>query len=121
MPDNDFSTESYERITEYTASQDLSLGPLNFTTSFSDDVKINYITFKKSASTTQDAKVAIDALAGANYDTEILNETLTGANGLFFQPDERFVLKAGNNLKIEMTNTGTPSVTVYVVVSTSSV
>lgn len=121
MADGDFTSEGYEQITEYTASQLLSSGALNFTTAFTKDVKVNYVTFHKSASTTQVAKITIDALAGVNFDTEIMNETVTAAMDFIYKPDSPLVLKLGNQLKIEMTNTGAPAATVYVVVSTSSV
>lgn len=119
MPDNDFTYEGYDTIDEVTFSQDLSVGSLNFTTSLAKDFKINYVSLRLSGVANQDLVIKIDALAGVNYDCKLLDEKLNG--DLVFVPEYRFAMKAGNEINVTLTNTGTPAVTVYGVVSISRV
>ena len=103
-------------IFEQTTSQNLAIGALSFTTSFGTDIRLGYITFHFSSSVTQTVTVTIDALAGATFDTVIDEVKLNTESDYILQlPD--LLLKKGNELRIQCTNTATPASIVYVVAS----
>lgn len=112
-----------EKPTEITFTQDLSSAPLSFTTSIGTDFILNYIGFvlrdtatNLVSSSLQTLIYSKDAVAGANFDMEFLKRKQL-FDHFFFVPVEQISFKTGNEIKIDLTNIGTPSITVRGIVS----
>jgi len=103
-------------ITESIAvsDQDLSAGVLSFTTTETERFKISYINFNFSGAVTQ--TITITKLTGiANKDEILEKQELTANTSARFVSIANTIINPTNNeqLKIEVTNTGTPAITVY--------
>lgn len=107
-----------ETIVQATASQNLATSSLSFTTSFSEDFRLISIFFKFTGAVSQTITVTLDSVQGSSYDTVIGTVTLSSNTSVQFVPiavDQDF--KDGDELLITCTNTGTPAITVNLVVS----
>ena len=106
-----------KQISEATTTQDLSAGALSFTTSFGTDFRLVSVLIHGDAAFSQTITMTVDALAGANYDTVIGQETTSSVQDVQFVPAaSEQLFKDGSELKIDVTNTGTPAVNLYVTV-----
>jgi len=118
-PGGRFKVDSQElaEITEATATQDLSVAPLDFTTSFDKNLRVGYMSLKLTGTVSQTLTFSIDALAGPAFDTIVRTENLSADTDFFFKTDQPVFLKKGNEIRIQLTNNGTPSVTANIVMS----
>ena len=92
----------------------LNTSALNFTTTEVDRFKINYINFNFSSAATQ--TITITKLTGITNKDEILEvQELTGNKTARFVSISNTIIDPSKNeqLKIEVTNTGTPAIFVY--------
>ncbi len=101
------------RIVKENTSQDLSVGPLDFTTSFDWDHVMVKATMHFTGAVTQDITMTTDSAAGSNYDTVVIDEKTSAATDYIFPPVSEGVVKRGDEIRFQVTNTGTPAVTVY--------
>ena len=102
-----------------TTTQVLSAGPLNFTTSFSTDFRLMviFLAFSAALETAQTLKVIFDSKNGSGYDVKLLNSALsTGITDTFYQPAQDLILEDGDEIKVTLTNTGTPSITAHLTI-----
>lgn len=96
------------------ADQDLSVSALNFETTEETKFKISYINFNFSSAVTQD--ITITKTTGvANKDEILEKQSLTTNTSARFVSISNTVIDPinGEQLKIQVSNTGTPAVTVY--------
>ena len=102
------SVSSGGEAQEITTSQDLSIAPLNYTTSVGDNfiVKGIYLTF--TSSTTQ--TITIEYNGVKLIDEEITGQTARVCGGFTIYGG------LGKELTITCTNTGTPAITVDVII-----
>ena len=105
-------------ITRFTASQDLSLGALDAVSAFVGDYRLSHVQLHFSAAVTQTIKVIIDSGAGANYDTVLVEELIVNMEDFVYIPDSELFLKSQDQIRVQCTNTGTPSSVAYVLVQT---
>ncbi|RLB63802.1 MAG: hypothetical protein DRH08_10585 [Deltaproteobacteria bacterium] len=112
----DLSPEA--KLIEQTASQDLSAGSLDFTTTFDYDFRLVSVLLHLSGLVNnQELVVEVDALGGANYDTVIGRRTLRNNEDVQFAPAaEGQVFKKGNEIRVTLENNGSPSITAYLTV-----
>ncbi len=109
--------EHLATMVEATATQDLSAGPLSFTTSFGTDFRLVGVFFHMTGAVSQTITVTLDALAGAGFDTVIGKKTLSSNTDAQFVPAASLQdFLGGNEVKIEMTDSGSPAVTVSIIV-----
>jgi len=106
-----FDAPSSMILLEPTATQDLSVGAMSFTTSLAVNFNLISIHFHATAAFTQTITVTLDCGLGASHDTVIAKKTtastidvLLSCYGLYY--------KIGDEIKVEVTNSGTPSTTV---------
>lgn len=99
------------RIFEHTASQDLSAGSLDSTTSFTTDVRLSHVMIHLTGTVSQRIKIFIDSANGASFDTTIISTGVASGTDFFYQSDNDLYLENGNELRVTMTNIGTPAVT----------
>jgi len=104
--------EGAEYFFNLTSSQDLSAGPFDYTTALDTDFKFLSVTISGSQAFSQDVTVSLDAGAGSDYDSVLGKKTVTDKTDVNFSCcDCKF--KAGDEIRIQVTNTGTPATTVY--------
>ena len=104
------------------ADVDLSLGALSFTTSQTENFKINYINFNFSSAVSQ--TITITKTTGIANKDEILEiQTLISNTSARFVSIANTVINVdnGEQLKIQVSNSGTPAVTCYTTLSVEEV
>lgn len=101
------------RILRETTSQNLAVGALDYTTGFNFDVQVMYVHLKFSAAVTQDITITFDSASGANYDAVMIYEKTSADTDYIFRPVGYGIISKDDNLRIQCSNTGTPSSTVY--------
>jgi|GEM_PF-1973889 len=97
------------------SSQNLSSAAMNYTTNFSDKVRVRAIFVHASVAITETVKIYLDSLTNATYDTLLVSQGLTSQQDLFYLPEGGIILEDGDELNITVTNanaTGTVYVTV---------
>jgi len=96
------------------ADTDLSTDALSFTTTETERFKISYINFNFSSSVSQ--TITITKITGITNKDEVLEkQTLSSNTSARFVSATNIIIDPAKNeqLKIEVTNTGTPAVTLY--------
>lgn len=102
-------------IFKATFTEDLSSKALTFTTSFGTDVNIVRVTFSFSVAVVQTVKITIISGSGSAFDNVVVEEKQPSATSYIFVPDNmELLLKADDNLKVEVTNVGQPVATANV-------
>jgi len=105
------------KILRQTTSQDLSIGPLNFTTSFIENVKINSVLMHFSADPkNNDVEVSFGSKDGSNFDTLLRFVNVNGKSDVFLDFFGNFLLEEGDEIIVTCSNTTLPSSTVFVTV-----
>ena len=95
---------------QLTASQNLSLGELNYTSTIGNDFIINGVYFKFDNATTQDISLEYN-------NVEIFKETAITVNSAFIDAENFKILGSlGKELTVKCTNTGTPNITIDVII-----
>lgn len=105
------------RLFVHNDSQDLSLAALDTTTSFSTETRLSSVMIHSSASISQDITITVDNISGSNYDTVIQSDRISSGTDYIYQPTSRLYLQDGSEIRVQVTNSGTPSATVYVTVT----
>lgn len=100
---------------DLTTSQNLASAALDYTTTFARPRKIENILIHFSVAISEIVKITLDNANGANYDTVLDQVELVAEQDYVFRPQGQLNLKAGDELRIQCTNsnlTGTAYVTV---------
>ena len=100
-----------EHFFELTDSQDLSAGAFDYTTALNTDFALRNITFHATAEFTQEITVTLDSRSGVNYDTIIAKKTTSSNVDVVLSCCMDY--KKGDEIRIQVANSGTPSTTVY--------
>ena len=111
-----------EHIFESTTTQDLSAGALDFTTTLGTDFRLVSIFIHSTIAISQTMTVTVDALAGVGFDTVIGKKTFISKSDIQFVPaavNQDFA--DGNEIRVQMTNSGTPAATVSVTVVSTQI
>ena len=107
-------TEEYLDI--QTHSQDLSAGGFDNTFSVSSDAsdfRLISISFHGTTSWTQLITITKDSHLGANFDVVIASKNVNGTDAIFL-PEKAFAdYKIGDKIRVQISNNGTPSTTIY--------
>lgn len=97
-----------------TASQDLSAGALALTTTFANNFEPRFvaIAFSGALPGPQTVTITFNSNTGAAFDTVIEEATVgAGATSYFFSFPAETVFVAGDEVQLDVTNTGTPAIT----------
>jgi len=108
-----------ENYTEEATSQDLSVAALDYTTGFSEQIKLSSVSFRfSSAMTLETVSVRLDSASGANYDYYLGRNTLSAETESVFIAPRDLILQATDKLNIQCTNAnlGPATPTVYVII-----
>jgi len=96
------------RKPEQTFSQDLSSAALSFTTTTPNDKSFRldsvYLHFSQAVSET--VTITLDSKNGVNYDSVIQEVVLVSETDYIFRPQGRSEFDAGDEIKVQCTNTG---------------
>lgn len=93
-----------------TASQDLSVAALSYTTSFGRKFKLEQVIFKFVNSSnvrvpvTETITITLDAAQGVAFDVQLHRRTLVGQTDYVWRPQGEVNLQSGDKLKAECTN-----------------
>jgi len=90
-----------------TFSQDLSAGALSYTTDFGRSVKLESISIRASVAITETITITIDSANGANYDTVLNSVDFVGEQDHVWRPQGEMNLRAGDEIRIQVTNANT--------------
>lgn len=90
-----------------TASQDLSLGALSYTTSFNRKFKLEQIMFHFSQAVTETITITVDSALGSAYDTVLQSVSLIAETDFVYRPQGEANFQAGDEIKIQCTNANT--------------
>ena len=101
------------RIVKENTSQDLSVGPLDYTTSFNWDFVLVKATMHFTGTVSQDITMSTDSAAGSNYDTVVIAEKTSASTDYIFPPVSEGVVKRGDEIRFQVANVSSPAVTVY--------
>jgi len=101
---------------EIQASQDLSVGAFSLSLGETEDYEVIGISVHFSSSTTQNLTITQN-YTDSNYDTEIKLESLTAVQNYYSTDTFNIFGSDGQDFTIDITNTGTPAITVYVTVN----
>lgn len=104
---------SREKIITLTSSQDLSSAALAYTTNLSGAFELLQVLVHFGATVTETVAVSQDALAGANYDTQLDSSNLSTNANYVFRPTGRAVFQNGDQIKVTCTK-ATATTTAYV-------
>lgn len=103
-------------LTRKESTQDLNTGVLSYTTDFAAETRVTQILFTASGAITQTVEFTFDSVTNATYDTVLASEDLVSGTDYVYIPDEDLILASGDEILITCTNSGTPSINVYVTV-----
>lgn len=93
--------------TDLTTSQDLSAGPLSYTTSSNNrKFKLEEVGIHFSGATTETVTITRDSKHGANYDDILAKRSLVAETDFLFRPQGECNFQDGDEVKVECTNAG---------------
>lgn len=98
-----------------TTSQDLTAGPLSYTTTLGRKFRLVEINIKFSENVTETITITRDSGAGANYDTLLKSTSVVAQTSFVWRPEGDCDFSSLDALKIQCTNanvTGTAYVTI---------
>lgn len=101
------------------AFQDLSIGPLNYTTDFNAKVRMKHILFNSypvSPGISEHFVASLISKTGPGYDTIFASGFMQEEHSIAFFPDGDFILEQGDEINVYVSNATTPPVTGYVTV-----
>jgi hypothetical protein len=102
-----------KKLLERNQSQDLSLAAFDTTTAFNTAWEfLGFIAHVTGGTISQTWTITIDAAAGAAFDTIIHQSTPAAITDFQFLPDAPIILRPGDEIRVQVTNTGTPARTV---------
>jgi hypothetical protein len=103
-----------ERLIKLQTSQDLSAGPLSYTTNVGFDFKFIGAYLTLSAADNANQTFTITANLGTNYENAFASHTFRNETDVAILPDgEAVMFSDGDELQIDVTNNGSPAVTAY--------
>ncbi len=87
-------------------SQDLSVGPLSFTTDFNNrKVKVESISFNASIAITENITITRVSNIGTNYNIVLRRKSLVSEKPYLFVPEDgQGLMNIGDNIKIQCTD-----------------
>lgn len=100
---------------DLTSSQDLSLAALSYTTSINRKFKLAEVAIHASVAITETITITRDSKNGANYDHILVTRDLVDEQDIVFRPQGECNFEAGDEVKVQVTNsnvTGTAYITV---------
>lgn len=103
---------------DITTSKDLTAGALSYTTSIGRKFKLEQILFHASVAISETITITLDAKAGANYDSVLVEASLVAEQDFVFRPQGEANYNEGDELKIQCTNANLTG-TIYVTIKTS--
>lgn len=103
-------------------SQNLVAGALIFTTTTPNNRQfhLDQIVFHFTVSVSETITITLDSIKGSNYDTVIQEAVLVNETDYVFRPQGDAILNAGDEIKVQCTNSGGVGVC-YGIVKTSEV
>ncbi len=87
-----------------TASQDLSLGALSYTTDFGRRFKLNMVALKATTGITETVTITLSSGQGTTYNVVLASYNLEGESSYVWRPEGDLILYAGDEIKVECTN-----------------
>ncbi len=96
------------RKPEQTFSQALADGALSFTTTTPNDkpFRLDQVYLKFSQAVSETITITLDSKNGANYDVVLAEVVLVSETDYVFRPQGRSEFDAGDEIKVQCTNTG---------------
>ena len=103
-----------------TTSQNLVSGALSYTTDYGRRFKLESVSLHASVAITETITITLDSAHGSNYDEVLSTVDLVGEQDFVFRPQGELNLQAGDEIKIQCTNSNTTG-TVYGTVKASEI
>jgi len=101
-----------------TFTQDLSAGPLSYTTTIDRNFKLEEVVLKASVAISETITITRDSKNGAAYDHVLASRVLVSESSYVFRPQGECNFRRGDEVKIQCTNANGTG-TVYGEVKTS--
>lgn len=108
-----FNNETKIEVLSHSATQNLNLAPLDTKTNFRKNWKLSFVMFHVVGGTiSQTVTISIVPVEGPSFEAVIFRQNTGPTTDFFFEPDSDLILSAGDEIRLQVTNTGTPSRTV---------
>lgn len=101
-----------------TASQNLALAALSYTTDYERRTKVEAVHIHASVAITETITITLDSKNGANYDVPLAKVDLISEQDFVWRPNAPLNLQAGDEIKVQCTNANTTG-TVYATIKGS--
>lgn len=97
-------SKSYFPKLDKNTSQDLSAGPLSYTTSYGRRFKLEQIIIKFSVAVTETVTITFISADGANYSPPLSTVDLVSESSMIWRPQGEANFQAGDEVKVQCTN-----------------
>jgi hypothetical protein len=98
------------------ATQDLSTGPLSYTTPDTGESRLHGVRIHFDGAVTQTVTVTVVDETDSNYSTVLATSSLSAATDYTYTPEPAMELTKDNHIQIDVTDSGSPAVNAYATV-----